>query len=116
MLRLVDNTIVSSNRIVRLIYFVEIVLLLWSKLQKVRSRSAKYPILTTIYYTLLGYAVLNSFLTELPSNTDRTKDHINESPNSAILQSLNYVGLLASGDWTWTTLSQDIVLLFAQDK
>ena len=106
--------IVHSNGIVRLIYFVETVLLFWSRLQKLRSRSAKYPILTTIYYTLLGYAVLNSFVTELPSNTDRTQDHTNVSPASAILQSLNYIRLLACGDWT--ALSQDALLLFVQNK
>jgi len=113
---LVDFRIIHSNGIVRLIYFVETVLLLWSKLQKVRSRSAKYPILTTVYYTFLGYAVLNSFIAELPSNTSHNKDHINDhgSPASAILQSFNYIRLLAYGDWN--ALSQDALLLFVQDK
>ena len=112
---LVDFRIVYSNGIVRLIYFVETVLLLWSKLQKVRSRSAKYPILTTVYYTLLGYAVINSFIAELPSNTNHNKDHFNGhgSPASAILQSFTYIRLLAGGDWT--ALSQDALIL-VQDK
>jgi len=113
---LVDFRIVYSNATVRLIYFLKTALLLWSRLQKVRSRSAKYPILTTIYYILLGYAVLNSFITELPSNTDHSKNHINDhgSPTSIILQSLNYIRLLGGGDWT--TLSQDALILFVQDK
>ena len=105
--------IVLSTGIVRLIYLVETVFYLLNILKSLRSRSSKYPILSTIYYTLLGYAVLNSFLTDLPSNTARSKEWASPETN-VILTALDYISLFSSGDLT--ELSYDALLLFIKEK
>ena len=80
-----------------------------------RARSSKYPILSIVYYLLLGYAVLNSFVAELPSNV--SNDTINEwtfPKAGVILTALDYLRLSVSGDLT--ELSYDTLLLFVQEK
>ena len=79
-------------------------------LKKVRTPS-KYPILSLIYYTLLGYAVLNYYLAnrELPSNSNEWA-----STKNIILTTIDYVRLFTSGDLT--ELSYDALLLFSHER
>lgn len=106
--------IVRSTGIVRLINFADTVLYLSRTLKNVRARSSKYPILSTIYYTLLGYAVLNSFLAELPSNNGRSNEWSLPKSN-VILTTLDcIIRLFTYNDLT--KLSYDALLLFVQEK
>ena len=109
-----DFRVVRSTNIATLIYFVEAVVYLSSTVKRVRARSAKYPILSTIYYLLLGYAVLNSYLAELPSNTDRSNGWALPR-TKVVLTALDYTRLLIIEDVT-ELLSYDAVLLFVQEK
>lgn len=105
-----DFKIVRSRR---LIFFLEVALCLLRTLNNLRDRSSKYPILSTVYYLLLGYAVLNSYITELPSNDDRSSEW--KLPRAGvILNALEYVRLFANSDLT--ELPYEAFLLFVQEK
>ena len=106
-----DFKVVRSAGIVRLVYCVEALLCLLRIVKKVRTRSSKYPILSTIYYSLLGYAVLNSYLAELPSNSG---DEWALPKTSVILTALDYIRLFTNGDLI--ELSCDALLLFVREK
>lgn len=110
---ILDFKVVRSAGIVRLVYCVETLLCLLRIVKKVRTRSSKYPILSTIYYGLLGYAVLNSYLAELPSNSGYG-DEWALPKTSAILTALDYIRLFINGDLV--ELSCDALLLFVREK
>ena len=105
-----DFKVVRSAGIVRLVYCVEALLCLLRIVKKVRTRSSKYPILSTIYYALLGYAVLNSYLAELPSNGNGWA----LPKTNVILTTLDYIRLFTNGDLI--ELSCDALLLFIREK
>ena len=114
-----DFKVVRSTGIVRLFYCVEASLFLLRIFSRVRARSSKYPVLSTIYYTLLGYAVLNSYLAELPSNpSDNNNRDYNTQwalpKTSIILTALDYLRLISSGNIA--ELSYDALLLFVREK
>ena len=109
--------VVKSTGIARAICLAETILhilrIVRSVKARVKARSAKYPVLSTIYYALLGYAVVNSFLAELPSNTHCSNEWA--SPNSnAILTIHECVRLLINGDLTG--FSYNALLLLVQEK
>ena len=108
-----DFKVVRSTGIARAIYCLEAILYLFRIVKSVKARSSKYPVFETIYYALLGYAVVNSFLAELPSNTHRSNEWA--SPRSNIILTIHEcVRLLTNGDLTG--LSYNALLLFVQEK
>ena len=114
-----DFKVVRSTGIVRLFYCVEALLCLLRIFSRVRARSSKYPILSTFYYTLLAYAVLNSYLAELPSNaSDNNNSDYNTQwalpKTSVILTALDYLPLLTSGNLA--ELPYDALLFFVREK